>query len=99
MYAIRSYYDKSQRLSLRYGIGYAFQQTMTSNFLLTGERNLNLDPENPLSAIRKARSVKLESGYSALASFEYLNDFTDNLSFVITSYSIHYTKLYDGAAS
>ncbi len=84
--------DKSQRLSLRYGIGYAFQQTMTSNFLLTGERNLNLDPENPLSAIRKARSVKLESGYSALASFEYLNDFTDNLSFFLKMFGISLSK-------
>ncbi|MBE0643420.1 MAG: hypothetical protein IH600_05025 [Bacteroidetes bacterium] len=84
--------DKSQRLSFRYGVGYAFQQTMTSNFLLTGERNLTLDPENPLSAIRKARSVKLESGYSALASFEYLNDFTDNLSFFLKTFGIALSK-------
>ncbi|MFA6232859.1 MAG: hypothetical protein WC824_01555 [Bacteroidota bacterium] len=84
--------DKSQRLSLRYGIGYAFQQTMTSNFLLTGERKLNLDPDNPLSAVRQARSVKLESGYSALASFEYLNDFTDNLSFFFKTFGIALSK-------
>jgi hypothetical protein len=83
---------KSQRLSLRYGIGYAFQQTMTSNFLLTGERKLNLDPDNPLSAIRKERSVKLESGYSALVSFEYLNDFTENLAFFFKTFGIALSK-------
>lgn len=84
--------DKSQRISLRYGLGYAFQQTMTSNFLLTGERKLNLDPDNPLSAIRKARNVKLESGYSGLASFEYLNDITKDLSFFFKTFGIALSK-------
>ena len=84
--------DKSQRLSLRYGVGYAFQQTLTSNFLLTEERQLKLDPENPLSAIRKARSVKLESGYSGLLSFEYLNDITDDLSFSLQTFGIALSK-------
>lgn len=84
--------DKSQRLSLRYGIGYAFQQTMTSNFLLTEERKLTLDPENPLSAVRKAKNVKLESGYSGLVSFEYSNDITENLSAFIRTFGIALSK-------
>lgn len=84
--------DKSQRLSLRYGIGYAFQQTMTSNFLLTGERRLTLDPENPLSAVRKAKNVKLESGYSGLVSFEYSNDITKDLSAFVRTFGIALSK-------
>lgn len=84
--------DKSQRLSLRYGVGYAFQQTLTSNFLLTEERRLNVDPDNPLSAIRKARSVKLESGYSGLLSIEYLNDLTDDLTFSARTFGIALSK-------
>jgi hypothetical protein len=72
--------DKSQRLSARYGVGYAFQQTMSSGFLLVGNRAFRIDPENPLSAVRQARSVKLESGYSAVAALEYSNDISDNLS-------------------
>ncbi|PLX24289.1 MAG: hypothetical protein C0600_13345 [Ignavibacteria bacterium] len=84
--------DKSQRLSMRYGVGYAFQQTLTSNFLLTEERRLNVDPDNPLSAIRKARSVKLESGYSGLLSIEYLNDITDDLKFSARTFGIALSK-------
>jgi hypothetical protein len=84
--------DKSQRMSLRYGLGYAFQQTVSNNFLLSGERRLSLDPDNPLSAIRKARSVKLESGYSGLLSFEYLNDFTDDLKFTFRTFGVALSK-------
>ena len=84
--------DKSQRLSLRYGIGYAFQQTVSNNFLLSGERRLSLDPDNPLSAIRKARSVKLESGYSGLLSFEYLNDITEDLKFTFRTFGVALSK-------
>jgi hypothetical protein len=84
--------DKTQRVSVRYGVGYAFQQTLTSNFLLTQERRLNVDPDNPLSAIRKARSVKLESGYSGLVSFEYLNDITDDLKFSTQLFGIALSK-------
>jgi len=88
--------NRDQRLSLRYGIGYAFQQTLTSNFLLAEERRLSLDPENPLSAIRKARSVKLESGYSGLLSIEYLNDITDDLSFSLQAFGIALSKRHSG---
>ncbi len=84
--------DKTQRLSLRYGIGYAFQLTVSSGFLLTGERRLNVDPDNPLSAIRKARSVKLESGYSGLLSFEYLNDLTEDLKFTFRTFGVTLSK-------
>ena len=84
--------DKAQRISMRYGIGYAFQQTVTSNFLLASERRLTLDPDNPLSAIRQARSVKLESGYSALFSFEYLNDFTDDLNLTARTFGVALSK-------
>ncbi len=84
--------DKTQRLSLRYGIGYAFQQTLSTGFLLTGERRLNVDPDNPLSAIRKARSVKLESGYSGLLSFQYLNDITEDLKFTFRAFGVALSK-------
>ncbi|MDT8322870.1 MAG: hypothetical protein RRA94_02075 [Bacteroidota bacterium] len=84
--------DGEQRLSLRYGIGYAFQQTLSTAFLLSGERRINVDPDNPLSAIRKARSVKLESGYSGLLSFEYLNDITEDLTFTFRTFGVALSK-------
>lgn len=84
--------SETQRLSLRYGVGYAFQQTVSSGFLLTGERRLNVDPDNPLSAIRRARSVKLESGYSGLVNFEYLNDLTEDLQLTFRTFGVALSK-------
>lgn len=84
--------DKSQRLSARYGVGYAFQQTMSSGFLLVGNRAFRIDPENPLTAVRQARSIKLESGYSAVAALEYSNDITDNLSAFLQTLGVALSK-------
>lgn len=84
--------DGSRRLSFRYGVGYAFQQTMRTRFLLTGERAYNLDPENPLSAIRQAPSVQLESGYSGIAALEYSGDLSENLTSFVEALGVTLSK-------
>jgi hypothetical protein len=73
--------DRSARLSMRYGIGYAFQQTRSVHFILTEERTLSVDPDNPLYEVKKAKNTKLESGYSTLFGAEYQNKFTEQLVF------------------
>ncbi len=72
--------DNSTRMSFRYGIGYAFQQTMRSQFMLTDERPINIDPENPLTVVRSAPSVRLESGISAVAALEYFTTFSTDFT-------------------
>jgi hypothetical protein len=84
--------DDAHRLSVRYGVGYAFQQTVANRFLMTNERAMNLDPENPLSAVRQAPTVKLESGFSALAALEYNAQFTENLSAFTQAFGVALSK-------
>lgn len=79
-------------LSVRYGIGYAFQQTVANQFLMTDERMMNLDPENPLSAVRQAPTVRLESGFSALAALEYNSQFSENLSAFTQAFGVALAK-------
>lgn len=84
--------DDAHRLSVRYGIGYAFQQTVCNRFLMTSERTMNLDPENPLSAVRQAPTVKLESGFSALAALEYNGKLSDDLSAFTQAFAVALSK-------
>jgi hypothetical protein len=84
--------DNTHRISTRYGVGYAFQQTVRNRFLLTDQRMMNLDPENPLSAVAQAPSVTLESGFSALAAFEYNGDLSENLTAFIQAFGVALSK-------
>jgi hypothetical protein len=84
--------DGLQKFSMRYGVGYAFQQTVANRFLLTGERAINLDPENPLSAIRQAPNVTLESGYSLLAAADYNGTLSENLTAFLQAFAVSLSK-------
>lgn len=84
--------DNSHRISTRYGVGYAFQQTVRNRFLLTDQRMMNLDPENPLSAVAQAPSVTLESGFSALAAFEYNGDLSENFTAFVQAFAVALSK-------
>ena len=84
--------DGAHRFSIRYGIGYAFQQTVSNRFLLTDERTMNLDPENPLSAVRQAPTVRLESGFSAIAALEYNTQLSENLTAFTQAFGVALSK-------
>lgn len=84
--------DNSTRLSARYGIGYAFQQTMRSQFMLTDERPINIDPENPLTVVRTAPSVRLESGISAVAALEYFTTFSKDFTGYLQALGVSLSK-------
>ena len=84
--------DNTHRISTRYGVGYAFQQTVRNRFLLTDQRMMNLDPENPLSAVAQAPSVTLESGFSALAAFEYNGDLSENFTAFVQAFAVALSK-------
>jgi hypothetical protein len=84
--------DNSRRLSIRYGVGYAFQQTMRNRFLLTDQRAITLDPENPLSAMRQAQSVKLESGWSLLSACEFNGQLSEYMSSFVQGLAVALSK-------
>jgi hypothetical protein len=84
--------SEKHRISARYGLGYAFQQTVRNRFLLTDQRTMNLDPENPLSAVAQAPSVTLESGFSGLAAFEYNGELAENLTSFVQAFGVTLSK-------
>jgi hypothetical protein len=73
-----------------YGIGYAFQQTVTKNFVLEQNKDFVIAPDNPLSNVQD--EVTLESGYSAVVEVIYEDSFTEDLTFTSSIKAVAFTK-------
>jgi hypothetical protein len=70
--------DGFGQFSLVAGVGYAFQQIVTKNFILTQNRNFVVSANSPLSDVQS--QVTFESGYSAIADLDYQRTITTDLS-------------------
>ena len=92
MYAIRSYYATSI---------FTKQVNVDANGLnivgdAANEPSIAVDPTNPNSIVIGWRQFNTISSSFRQAGNGYTTNGGQTWTFVITSYSIHYTKLYDG---
>ena len=71
--------DEETEFDLIYGIGYAFQETVTKDFVLEGSRDFEIDPDNPLSNVQD--QLILESGYSAIFKIYFTTAIAEDLYF------------------
>ena len=69
--------DGSWQYDLTAGVGYALQETLAQNFVLSGNRQLVVTDQNPLSSVQN--EVTLESGYSAIVDFNWQEQIGENL--------------------
>ena len=91
MYAIRSYYGISgsvEGLRIAYGQPVAFFLRMESVPTKGVDQSVSLKAVNSISLVSTGSAL---SGMGASLMTTFFKEF----SYVITSYSIHYTKLYD----
>lgn len=70
--------DGSEETEFIMGVGYAYQQTITNNFILAQNRQIVIDENNPLSKVQEQFTV--EKGYSGILEINHIQKFTDNLS-------------------
>jgi hypothetical protein len=82
--------SEDANFELTYGIGYAFQQTITNKFVLEENRDFVIGPNNPLSSVQD--QVTLESGYSALIEMLYENHLSDKFILTSSLKSVAFTK-------
>jgi hypothetical protein len=71
--------DGSWQYDLTAGVGYALQETIAQNFILSQNRNIIVTPQNPLSSIQN--EVTLESGYSVIVDFNLQENIGQNLQY------------------
>ncbi|MFI5201180.1 MAG: hypothetical protein ACHQNE_02185 [Candidatus Kapaibacterium sp.] len=69
--------DGSWQYDLTAGVGYALQETLAQNFILSGNRHFVVTDHNPLSSVQN--EVTLESGYSAIVDFDWQEQIGENL--------------------
>ncbi len=82
--------DGLGQFSLVAGVGYAFQQTITKNFIFTQNRNFVVSTNNPLSDVQG--EVTFESGYSAIADLDYQRTIATDLSTHISFKTVALSK-------
>lgn len=69
--------DGSWQYDLTAGVGYALQETLAQNFILSGNRQFVVIDHNPLSNVQG--EITLESGYSAIVDFNLQENIGENL--------------------
>ena len=69
--------DGSWQYDLTVGVGYALQETLAQNFILSGNRQFVVTDHNPLSSVQN--EVTLESGFSGIVDFNWQEQIGDDL--------------------
>ena len=82
--------DGLGQFSLVAGVGYAFQQIITKNFILTQNRNFVVSANSPLSDVQG--EVTFESGYSAIADLDYQRTIATDLSLHLSFKTVALSK-------
>lgn len=82
--------DGGTSFSMVYGLGYALQQTIATEFILEENRDFVIDENNPLTSVQD--QATLESGYSAVFQLEYSNELFENFAFTSSIRSVAMTK-------
>lgn len=72
------------------GAGYAYQQTVTNNFVLEANRQFVVDENNPLRSVQEQFTV--EKGYSAILSLSLVQRLGENLSLRASNRTVMLTK-------
>jgi hypothetical protein len=72
------------------GAGYAYQQTVTNNFVLAQNRQFVIDEGNPLQHVQDQFTV--ESGYSGILELAYTKHINDNFLFRASDRTVMLTK-------
>ena len=86
MYAIRSYYDNSIELTP--------QESEQLSVYVSDDVYVKKQKED-IEELTKLFSGMLQNTDGADVKYEFIKNLRENYKPVITSYSIHYTKLYD----
>ena len=81
--------DGTEEFELIFGVGYAYQQTITNKFILAENRQITITDDNPLSSVQDEFTV--EKGYSGIIEAAYSKHFED-LSFRLSVRTVALTK-------
>lgn len=71
--------EGTYEFNVLYGVGYAVQQTIATDYVLEENRDFEIGPDNPLSNIQD--NLVFESGFSAIFKLNYTTYFTEDFSF------------------
>ncbi len=82
--------DGSTELDLVFGVGYAYQQTITNKFTLAQNRKFVVDENNPLQNIQDQFTV--EKGYSGIIELDFIKRIGENFSFKTSVKTVILTK-------
>ncbi len=82
--------DGSSEFEFVIGAGYAYQQTVTSNFVLAENRKFVVDQDNPLSHVQDQFTV--EQGYSGILEMAFSKKINDDFSFRSSMRTVALTK-------
>jgi hypothetical protein len=82
--------DGTNEFQFTIGVGYAFQQTLTNNFVLASNRNFVTSADNPLSSVQD--QFTLEKGYSGVLDLFYRNRLSENFSFKTSAKVVALTR-------
>jgi hypothetical protein len=70
--------DGTEETEFVFGVGYAYQQTITNKFVLAQNRQFVIDDDNPLSAVQEQFTV--EKGYSGIIELNRIQKFSNDFS-------------------
>jgi hypothetical protein len=82
--------DGAREFQFTIGVGYAFQQTVTKDFVLASNRNFIIDQNNPLSSVQD--QFTLEKGYSGVLDLFYRNRLSDDFTFKTSLKTVALTR-------
>ncbi|MDP4220599.1 MAG: hypothetical protein Q8916_10020 [Bacteroidota bacterium] len=82
--------DGGDEFEFVFGIGYAFQETRTSGFVLTENRSFVVNEGNPLENVQDQFTV--EDGYSAILQLDYTKRIGENFAFKTSMKTVALTK-------
>lgn len=82
--------DGAKELQFTLGVGYAFQQTITKDFILQSNRQYVIDGDNPLQSVQD--EFTLENGYSGILDLYYKDNISDDLVFKTSWKTVVLTK-------
>jgi hypothetical protein len=71
--------DGSKQFQFTLGAGYAFQQTITKDFVLESNRQYVIDSDNPLNSVQD--QFTLDNGYSGILDLFYSDNISEDVVF------------------
>lgn len=82
--------DGSKQFQFTLGFGYAFQQTVTKDFVLESNRQYTIDSDNPLKSVQD--QFTLDNGYSGVLDLFYSDNISEDVIFRTSWKSVLLTR-------